>query len=227
MRFEKYPLDAQVCLFKVGSYSQDDTSMKFSNRLLAYDNSGQNAILDYSVEIVPLDEKDTVNMWNSIGNYSMTGFELRLKRNILKYLINYYLPSGLFVIVSWVIIHSIILCYIMYIWDYFQASFLIPPEMVPGRMTLLVTLFLVLINIFNNITSNSPNTETMTSILVGARSAPTTLLCPRFVTYSTYTGAVKMKLQSGKIDVTSTNDEIFQICKQFIKVNLMLRSFSM
>ena len=46
----------------------------------------------------------------------------------------------------------------------FQVGFLIPPEIVPGRMTLLVTLFLVLINIFNNITSNSPNVEGLTSI---------------------------------------------------------------
>ena len=45
-----------------------------------------------------------------------------------------------------------------------QASFLIPPEIVPGRMTLLVTLFLVLINIFTNITTNSPNVEGLTSI---------------------------------------------------------------
>jgi len=41
---------------------------------------------------------------------------------------------------------------------------LIPPEVVPGRMTLLVTLFLVLINIFTNITTNSPNVEGLTSI---------------------------------------------------------------
>ena len=43
-----------------------------------------------------------------------------------------YLPSGMFVVVSWV-------------------SFLIKPEVVPGRMALLVTLFLVLINIFNSV----------------------------------------------------------------------------
>ena len=47
---------------------------------------------------------------------------------------------------------------------YFQISFVIPQEVVPGRMTLLVTLFLVLINIFINVTSNSPNTESLTSI---------------------------------------------------------------
>ena len=41
----------------------------------------------------------------------------------------------------------------------FKASFLIEPEAVPGRMTLLVTMFLVLINIFNTVSSNSPNVE--------------------------------------------------------------------
>ena len=40
--------------------------------------------------------------------------------------------SCMFVVVSWV-------------------SFLIKPEVVPGRMALLVTLFLVLINIFNSV----------------------------------------------------------------------------
>ena len=37
-------------------------------------------------------------------------------------------------------------------------------KVVPGRMALLVTLFLVLINIFNNVTNVSPNTEGMTAI---------------------------------------------------------------
>ena len=63
----------------------------------------------------------------------------------LRYLYVYYLPSGLFVVVSWV-------------------SFLVPPEVVPGRMAMLITLFLVLINIFNIITTNSPNVEGMTAI---------------------------------------------------------------
>ena len=68
-----------------------------------------------------------------------------LSRHVLKYLYIYYLPSGLFVVVSWV-------------------SFLIPPEVVPGRMAMLITLFLVLINIFNIVTTNSPNVEGMTAI---------------------------------------------------------------
>ena len=44
------------------------------------------------------------------------------------------------------------------------VSFVIPPEVVPGRMALLVTLFLVLTNIFNTITNISPNVEGMTAI---------------------------------------------------------------
>ena len=58
---------------------------------------------------------------------------MNLYRNKLKYLSIHYLPSGLFVVVSW-------------------ASFLIPPEIVAGRMAMLITLFLVLINIFSGIT---------------------------------------------------------------------------
>ncbi len=58
----------------------------------------------------------------------------------LKYITNFYLPSGLFVAVSW-------------------ASFLIPPEQVAGRMAMLITLFLVLINIFLGMTARTPNSE--------------------------------------------------------------------
>ena len=35
------------------------------------------------------------------GNYSVAGFELTLHRKVYHYVITYYLPSGMFVIVSW------------------------------------------------------------------------------------------------------------------------------
>ena len=87
----------------------------------------------------------TLDYEASNQRFSITGFRVVLKRHSVKYLFTYYLPSTLFVITSWV-------------------SFLIPPEVVPGRMALLVTLFLVLINIFNNVTSITPNTEGMTAL---------------------------------------------------------------
>ena len=76
-------------------------------------------------------------------NYSVTGFEMILQRKMSFYIVTYYLPSGLFVVVSWI-------------------SFLVNPEVIPGRMTLLVTIFLVLINIFNTIQTNSPKAEGLT-----------------------------------------------------------------
>ena len=166
MRFNKFPLDEHICKFRVGSSNYDMTRMIFDTKSLSYNPEAGNTILDYQVTISPLKEEDTFLAYGDAGNYSLTGFEMKLVRNSAKYkeipsfkpyfenfiffssfryLYIYYLPSGLFVIVSW-------------------SSFLIPPEVVPGRMALLVTLFLVLINIFNTITNLSPNVEGMTAI---------------------------------------------------------------
>lgn len=83
-------------------------------------------------------------------NYSVAGFEMTLQRKMSFYIVTYYLPSGLFVVVSWI-------------------SFLVNPEVIPGRMTLLVTIFLVLINIFNTIQTNSPKAEGLTgNSLIGS-----------------------------------------------------------
>ena len=40
--------------------------------------------------------------YGSLGNYSLAGFEMILHRYVSHYIITYYLPSGLFVVVSWV-----------------------------------------------------------------------------------------------------------------------------
>jgi hypothetical protein len=67
--------------------------------------------------VTPLRDESLIFIWLDIANYSRTGFEFVLKRNKLKYLVNYYLPSGLFVIVSWVgsigenvIVVNVIIC---------------------------------------------------------------------------------------------------------------------
>jgi hypothetical protein len=53
------------------------------------------------VTIVPLAGADRIVPYGDAGNYSVTGFEMKLVRNVAKYLYIYYLPSGLFVVVSW------------------------------------------------------------------------------------------------------------------------------
>merc|ERR1712243_487415 len=63
----------------------------------------------------------------------------------MQYVIQVYLPSCMFVIVSWV-------------------SFMVKPEVVPGRMAMLVTLFLVLINIFNSVREQAPISSRLNAV---------------------------------------------------------------
>ena len=137
----------QKFLTQVGSYSYDDTKMKFITENAGYqDPKTSNSIaLDYAISIERLDDSDAVFLGGALGNFSLAGFEMVLHRYVSTYIITYYLPSGLFVIVSWI-------------------SFLIPMDVIPGRMALLVTLFLVLVNIFNTVTTNTPKAEGLTAI---------------------------------------------------------------
>lgn len=63
------------------------------------------------------------------------------------YIFNYFIPSGLFVMVSWV-------------------SFAIPPDSVPGRIALLITTLLVLVNIANTVFSVSPAADAINALQV-------------------------------------------------------------
>jgi len=146
MRFDKFPLDTQTCKFSVGSYSYDSSKLLFMTNTYGYSSKESNSIaLDYDIKIGPLKPQDAVLDYGALGNFSLAGFEMVLTRYVSTYIITYYLPSGLFVIVSWI-------------------SFLIPMDVIPGRMALLVTLFLVLVNIFNNVTTNTPKAEGLTAI---------------------------------------------------------------
>lgn len=71
---------------------------------------------------------------------SYAGFHMKLTRKPLPYLLNYYLPSGLYVMVSW-------------------TSFVIPADAYPARIGLIITTFLVLTNIETSAFSNSPNSQ--------------------------------------------------------------------
>ena len=60
-------------------------------------------ILDYSVEIQPLKEEDRIFYWAGTGaNFSIAGMEVHLHRHKWTYIIQYYISSGLFVVVLWV-----------------------------------------------------------------------------------------------------------------------------
>ena len=62
----------------------------------------------------PPQTPEDVFQWRDIGNYSVCGFRVSLRRRSFKFIFNNYIPGALFVLVSWV-------------------SFLIPPDLIPGR----------------------------------------------------------------------------------------------
>ena len=94
----------KTCLFQIGDYHYDDSNIKYSSIPPSYPGKEERTVLlEYDIGIKRLKEKDTVFRWPAIGsNYSLTGFEIHLTRHVKEYIIDYYLTSGLFVIVSWV-----------------------------------------------------------------------------------------------------------------------------
>merc|ERR1719384_2871191 len=116
-----------------------------TNKVQGFVKTANSVVLDYKVDVIELGPSDFILEYGELGNFSVAGFEMKLNRHVSHYLITYYLPSGLFVIVSWI-------------------SFVVPPDIIPGRMALLVTLFLVLVNIFNTVTTNTPKAEGLTAI---------------------------------------------------------------
>lgn len=80
----------------------------------------------------------TKSLHSSNGSFqSQAGFQIFLERKTSTYIFNYYIPSGLFVIVSWM-------------------SYFIPPDSIPARITLIITTFLVLVNIATSAFSKFP-----------------------------------------------------------------------
>ena len=79
-----------------------------------------------------------------IKNAYIDDFSLIL-RSLRTHMMQTYVPTFLFVCASWI-------------------SFLIPPEVVPGRMTLLVTLLLVEVSVFIRVSDAEPASSRISAI---------------------------------------------------------------
>ncbi len=105
----------------------------FSN--YSWDPTNDTSFTDTAVyEINVIDLQPGIAAQWEIEEYNKTshiGFTITLNRRTMPYILVYYLPAIAIVILS-------------------QMSFLISPKQLPGRVALLVTLFLVLTNIFMN-----------------------------------------------------------------------------
>ena len=90
----------------------------------------------FDVRFDPLKYK-TYNATTADQNYSLAGFTIDMKRSQTPYFMNVYIPTALLTITSFV-------------------GFLVPADIVPGRMALLVIIFLSLVNISSTERSRVP-----------------------------------------------------------------------
>ncbi|CAH2086287.1 unnamed protein product [Euphydryas editha] len=142
MNFVLYPLDVQNCAIDFSSYKYTREDVRFEWREvapwfgLAGEQRREFRLPKYVVTFVTDKSKHIRNFGE--GEHSAARLQIKLSRELRGYLLESYLPSSLFVIISW-------------------GSFCVIPEIVPGRMVLLVTTLLSLVTMFDTVSTNSPD----------------------------------------------------------------------
>ena len=136
MSFDKYPFDSNRCLFRIGSFYHSEEIWNCSS---AVDfNLSRQRNTPYNIDVFDLSQEHlSYEDILSGRKFAACGFEINLERKTTQIFVQVYLTSALLVILAWV-------------------SFVINPNVVPGRMGLLVTVFLVLINIFVSVKYIAP-----------------------------------------------------------------------
>ncbi|XP_075969761.1 glycine receptor subunit alpha-2-like isoform X2 [Anticarsia gemmatalis] len=136
MNFVLYPLDVQNCNMDFSSYKYTTQDVRFEWRDVApWLGIGRASSPQRSQFRLP---KYVVTFVTDKSEHSAARLQITLSRELRSYLLESYLPSSLFVIISW-------------------GSFCVIPEIVPGRMVLLVTTLLSLVTMFDTVSTNSPD----------------------------------------------------------------------
>jgi hypothetical protein len=154
MDFARYPFDVQECSVKLGAIMETASEIAFSGSL-DYDTKYQRA-LQYEVpvefdlfidrpnvlhvpfvkvSVSPLRPEDTELVYEG-DSFSVTGFTVLLQRQMIPFLLQFFLPSTMFVMISWI-------------------SFVIPHN--SGERTgMIVTLLLVVVSMYLAVVSMCP-----------------------------------------------------------------------
>ena len=123
-----------------------------------------------------LDYKPALVLKNGVTEQTETGTKFRkvtlsiiLERKYLRYIRQTVAPSAVLVMMSWVwvIFWRLIRTYDIELWKFhLQLSFLVSPEVVPGRLGLLVILTLGMINTLNSAVETNPRPQKGTTAMV-------------------------------------------------------------
>ena len=142
MTFDRFPFDLHDCPFQISSYYGTKDTVNCTSEY-EYEKQRQRS-LQYLIDVDDLSAKH--RSYSVDGRYFSTcGVNILLNRTKVQILFQVYVPATLLAIVSWV-------------------SFTIKPDVVPGRMGLLATIFLVLINIFNGAKSAAPSSTNLNAL---------------------------------------------------------------
>ena len=166
MNFEKYPMDQQVCHLRITSlmYGVDKvvifiafcpvpgvTNMyklyiswqNFTQHGLNMDEDVISNMISNSMYQVTFEELEIKTIpWGSTDLRSVAGFQFRLVRRRAEILMMTYLPCTMLLLISFI-------------------GFFIPVHIIPGRMALLVTIFLMLVNISSSEKTDGSNVRAL------------------------------------------------------------------
>ena len=144
MDFKQFPIDVQSCGFTLGDLEWTTYSILFNqtkvwrNSYLIHNNKTSLYINDTTTPFnFKIDLKEPFRKDFLGENFDYTGFNITLTRKRLGTLMNtFYIPTALFAVVS-------------------MISFMIRPDIVPGRMGMTIVLLLISSNVYINI--EAPN----------------------------------------------------------------------
>ena len=142
MTFDRFPFDFHDCPFQISSYYGTKDTVNCTSEY-EYERQRQRS-LQYLIDVDDLSAKHRSYSVDD-RHFTTCGVNILLNRTKVQILFQVYVPTTLLAIVSWV-------------------SFTIKPEIVPGRMGLLATIFLVLINIFNGAKSAAPSSTSLNAL---------------------------------------------------------------
>ena len=140
-------------------------------------------VLPFHIDLIA-PSHDDINYISTYTNitYSRAGFKFKFSRRFSPYFINWFCPTTILVLISWI-------------------SFFIPPEIVPGRMALLVTIFLMMVNISNSANEKAPEAQGLTALDVWIWG------CILFVAAALFEYAVLLKLKFPDISKIQVSNE--------------------
>lgn len=135
MNFRKFPFDQQECKSTIGNWKMKSSEVKLHWEKIEPFVLGSDKILtEYAIVGTILNESEITaaspgyKYGDFLGNYSILTFNIKFKRQVGYYLLEYYFPSVLIIATSWI-------------------SFWLQADQTPARTTLGVTSMLTFITL--------------------------------------------------------------------------------